>query len=59
MFRRKQSRPAPKHQRKVVPFFVVEMSLSLEKELRLRIICAGEKTFSPSSLKAVSPSSFA
>jgi len=36
----------------------VEMSFSSEKVIRLRIIFAGEKTFSPSSPKAVSPSSF-
>ena len=36
----------------------VEMSFSSEKELRQRIIFAGEKAFSPSSPKAVSPSSF-
>jgi hypothetical protein len=47
----------PQLQRKVVPLVAVEMSFSLEKELRLRIIFAGEKTFSPSSPKAVSPSS--
>ena len=46
MFRRKQSPADTQLQRKVVPFVAVEMSFSLEKELRLRIIFAGEKTFS-------------
>ena len=58
MFRRKQSPADTQLQRKVVPFVAVEMSFSLEKELRLRIIFAGEKPFSPSRPKAVSPSSF-
>ena len=58
MFRRKQSPAKTQLQRKVVPFVAAEMSFSLEKELRLGIIFAGEKTFSPSSPKAVSPSSF-
>jgi hypothetical protein len=58
MFRRKQSPADTQLRRKVLPFVAVEMSLSLEKELRLRIIFAGEKTFSPSSPKAVSPPSF-
>ena len=56
MFRRRQANT--QLQRKVVPFVAVEMSFSLEKELRPRIIFAGEKTFSPSSPKAVSRSSF-
>jgi hypothetical protein len=46
MFGRKQSPANTQLQRKVVPFVAVEMSFSLEKELRLRIISAGEKTFS-------------
>jgi hypothetical protein len=56
MFRRKQSPADAQLQRKAVPFVAVEMSSSLEKELRQRIIFAGEKTYSPSSPKAVSPS---
>jgi hypothetical protein len=58
MFKRKESPADTQLQRKVVPFVAVEMSLSLEKELRLRIIFAGGKTFSLLSPKAVSPFSF-
>jgi hypothetical protein len=41
-----QTKSSTQLQRKVVPFVAVEMSFSLDNELRLQIILAGEKTFS-------------
>jgi hypothetical protein len=47
MFRRKQSPANTQLQRKVVPFVAVEMSFSLEKELRLPDHFRGRKDFLP------------
>ena len=60
MFRRQLSRADTQLQRrKVVPFCCCGKVLFFgEKNFRLRIIFTGEKTFSLSSPKAVSPSSF-
>ena len=40
-----QTKSSTQLQRKVVPFVAVEMSFSLDNELRLQIILAGENTF--------------